>query len=136
MTERESFRIVGNNCSICCIWLFSLNNELIRNLSSLRLFYKITLLPLRSWKAGKFERMSLTGNSHPIVTWGSRVSRAKQHNALLKGLPVFLNLHGTKFKSIRNYAEIFLKIYSLVCAAAQAKRIVENFIILDFSDLN
>ena len=30
-------------------------------------------IPLRSWKAGRFDRVSLTWNSHPIVT---RVSRA------------------------------------------------------------
>ena len=36
--------------------------------------------------------MSLTGNNHPIVTRGSRVSRAPPHHILL----AFLNLHGIK----------------------------------------
>ena len=35
--------------------------------------------------------MSLTGNSHSIVTPGARVSRAPPHYTL----PAFLNLHGT-----------------------------------------
>ena len=42
--------------------------------------------------------MSLTGNSHPIVTRGSRVSRAPLHHTLRGGLPAFQNLHGTKIK--------------------------------------
>ena len=41
---------------------------------------------------GKFERMSLTGNCHPIVTRDSRASRAPPHHIL----PAFLNIHGTK----------------------------------------
>ena len=48
-------------------------------------------LPLRSWKAGRFSRMSLTSNSHPIVTRGSRVSRTPPHHTL----PAFLNLYGS-----------------------------------------
>ena len=36
--------------------------------------------------------MSRTGNSHPIVTRGSRVSRAPPHRTL----PTFLNLHDIK----------------------------------------
>ena len=36
--------------------------------------------------------MSLTGNIQPIVTRGSRVSRAPPHHTL----PAFLNLHGSK----------------------------------------
>ena len=34
--------------------------------------------------------MSLTGNNHPIVIRGSRVSRASPRNTL----PAFLNLYG------------------------------------------
>ena len=37
--------------------------------------------------------MSLTGNIHPKVTRGSRVSRAPAHHSL----PAFLNLHGRKW---------------------------------------
>ena len=38
--------------------------------------------------------MSLTGNSHPIVTRGSRISRAPPHHTL----PAFLNLHDSETK--------------------------------------
>ena len=48
-------------------------------------------LPLRSWKAGRFERVPLIGNSHSFVTRGFRVSRAPPYHIL----PAFLNLHGT-----------------------------------------
>ena len=44
---------------------------------------------LRYRKAGRFERMSLTGNSHDIVTRGSRFSRAPPHHTLRGGLPTF-----------------------------------------------
>ena len=52
--------------------------------------------PLRSlnFTAGRFERVSLTGNSHPIVTGGSRVSHAPPRHTLREGFPAFLNLHG------------------------------------------
>ena len=46
-------------------------------------------IPLRFLKAGSFERMSLTGHSHPLVTHGNRVSRAPSHDILL----AFLDLH-------------------------------------------
>ena len=36
--------------------------------------------------------MSLTGNCHPIVTRGARVSRAPPHLIF----PAFLNIHGIK----------------------------------------
>ena len=49
-------------------------------------------IPSRSWNAGRFERMSLAGNSHPIVTRGSRVSRAPPHHTL----SAFLNVYGSK----------------------------------------
>ena len=47
-------------------------------------------LPWRSWKAERFQRMFLTGNSHPIVTRGSHVSRVPPHHTL----PAVINLHG------------------------------------------
>ena len=40
--------------------------------------------------------MSLTANSHPIVSRGCRVSRAPPHHTLRGGLPAFINLHGRK----------------------------------------
>ena len=49
-------------------------------------------------KAGKFERMSLTGNSHPKMTGGSRVSRAPPQYTL----PAFRNLHGTNFWKLKH----------------------------------
>ena len=52
-------------------------------------------LPLRSWKARRFERVSLTGNSHSFVPRDSHVSRAPPHHALRGGIPAFLNLHGS-----------------------------------------
>ena len=39
--------------------------------------------------------MSLTGNSQPIATRGSHVSRAPTHHTLRGGRPGFLNLYGT-----------------------------------------
>ena len=48
------------------------------------------ILPWRSWKAGRFEMMSLTGNSHPKLARCSRVARAPAQQRL----PAFLNLHG------------------------------------------
>ena len=41
--------------------------------------------------------VSLTGNSHPTVTRGSRVSRAPPNHTLLGGLSAFLNLDGMIF---------------------------------------
>ena len=41
--------------------------------------------------------VSLTGNSHPTVTRGSRVFRAPPHHTLLGGLSAFLNLDGMIF---------------------------------------
>ena len=41
--------------------------------------------------------MSLRGNSHPILTRGSRVSRAPPHHTL----PAFLNLHGRTYCSLQ-----------------------------------
>ena len=41
--------------------------------------------------------VSLTGNSHPIVTRGFRVSRAPPHHTLRGRFPAFLYLHGIKF---------------------------------------
>ena len=38
--------------------------------------------------------VSLTGNSNPFVTRGSRNSHTPPHHALRGGLPAFLNLHG------------------------------------------
>ena len=52
-------------------------------------------LPLRSREAGRFDRMYFTGNNHPIVTRGSRFSRAPPHHTL----PAFLNLHGNFFQN-------------------------------------
>ena len=52
------------------------------------------IIPLRSWKAGRFERVSLTGNTHCILTRGSHVFRAPPHHTLQGGLPAFLSLHG------------------------------------------
>ena len=67
---------------------------LIRDLGNKRnyltpILYKI---PWRSRKAGWVERMSLTGNNHPIVTRDSRVSRAPPHHIF----PAFVDLHGSK----------------------------------------
>ena len=42
-------------------------------------------------KSGGFETVSLAGNSHSIVTSGSRVSRAPPHHTL----STFVNLHGS-----------------------------------------
>ena len=50
-------------------------------------------IPLRSWKAWRFERMSLIRNSHTMVTRGSRVPRAPPLHTLRESLPAFLNLH-------------------------------------------
>ena len=59
--------------------------------------------------------MSLTGNIHPIVTRGSRVSRAPPHHSI----PAFLNLHGRKWyglgggqkvKNIFNLERFFKKV--------------------------
>ena len=47
--------------------------------------------PLRSKKAGRFEKMLHFDSSHPIVTRGSSVSRTSPYFAL----PAFLNLKGT-----------------------------------------
>ena len=54
----------------------------------IKLFYKKFLLPLRSKKAGRFEKMLELDSSHSIVTRSSRVSRAPPH------LPAFLSLNG------------------------------------------
>ena len=51
----------------------------------------ILIIPLTSGKAGRFERMSLTGNSRSNVTRGSRVSLTPPHHTL----PAFLKVHGT-----------------------------------------
>ena len=48
--------------------------------------------------------MSLTGNSHPIVTSGSRVSRAPPHHTLRGDLPAFINLHGRKKNNDKIFA--------------------------------
>ena len=49
------------------------------------------------------------GNSHPIVTSGSRVSRAPPHHFS----PTFLNLHGTKCKRvIRRNRNLYFQPYS------------------------
>ena len=49
-------------------------------------------IPLGSGKAGRFEKMFSFGNSHSIVTRGSRLSRAPHHHTL----PAFLNLYERK----------------------------------------
>jgi len=46
-------------------------------------------VPLRSLKAGRFGRVSLTSNSHPIVTRGSRVSRAPPRQPSEEASPLF-----------------------------------------------
>ena len=46
-------------------------------------------------KSGEIREVSLTGNSHPIVTRGSHASRAPPRLTL----PAFLNLHGIKNKT-------------------------------------
>ena len=48
--------------------------------------------------------MSLTGNSRPIVTRGSRISRAPPHLTL----PDFLNLDGRK-NDVVNYRKLSLR---------------------------
>ena len=72
------------------------------------------ILPLRFLKAGRFERVSLTGNRHPNRdTWLSCATTPR--------IPAFQNLHGTKtLRNIRIYrpnirAENFQlkKIYNL-----------------------
>ena len=50
--------------------------------------------------------MSLTGNSHPIVTGGSRFSRAPPHCALPEGVPDFLNRHGMQSKKNLQFIRI------------------------------
>ena len=47
--------------------------------------------------------MSLTRNSHPNVTRGSRVSRAPPHHTL----PAFLNLHGTRKNPFLKVEHVF-----------------------------
>ena len=49
--------------------------------------FRYSIISLRSWEAGRFERMPLIGKSHPIVARGSR---APPHHTL----PAFLNLYG------------------------------------------
>ena len=61
MVQRQTFLWNFQGYVVWKIYVFS---DLLKNLQ------------LRFLKAGRFERVSLTGNSHPIVTRGSRVSRA------------------------------------------------------------
>ena len=58
------------------------------------------LIKLRAFKARKFERVPLKGNSHSIVTRGFRVSRAPPCHTLRGGFSAFLNFHGLKINTL------------------------------------
>ena len=65
--------------------------EILRRLVVLTLCEFRLTVPLRSWKAGRFLLASILLTVRPIVTCGSRGSRAPPHHTL----PTFLNLHGS-----------------------------------------
>ena len=87
---------------LACVLGYYIKNKFFKNDEKdeefgVQLFniYKINV-PLRSWKAGRFLVVSLLLTVRPIVTCGSRVSRAPPHYTL----PAFLNLHGTFLKTL------------------------------------
>ena len=57
------------------VWYF-----IVKYKQQWKLNFSYKLISLRSWKAGKFEKMLSLGNSHPFVTRGYRVSRAPPHH--------------------------------------------------------
>ena len=96
------------------IWTFSPVSAKVRLLLKITRYLKIALpiiyfqVPLKSSKAEKFERMSITGNSHLLVTRGSRVSPAPPYHIL----PAFPNIHGRS--KILTYGTLFFRKYYLI----------------------
>ena len=68
------------------------NHKIIFLKHASRIHKKLINVQLRSWKAWRFSIASVLLTVRPIVTCGSRVSRAPPHHTL----PDFLNLHGSK----------------------------------------
>ena len=74
---------------------------------------------LPSWKEGIFERLSLTGNSHPTVTRGSR---APSHHILPGSLTAFLNSQAPDVPELAHQGIFQLSRLSINCYVKTTKK--------------
>lgn len=78
-------------------------------------FFSHFLLPLGSLKAGRFERVSLTANSQPIVTWFwfFLASKIKKQNQILHKLswPIYLKFESPKCSCATIFWQDFFTVF-------------------------